>query len=173
MSSAHYIVVSRNRRTDEIRLPLGDVTLYGTEGQDPETGRLGEEDFAVQASQALSADWSTALYGPVGGFYGSDRAPTIELETQQLARHIQDTTQSWLDQLRDVYLHKEVTLLNTNPRQSQGRAAHITDIMISNGVPLFLCMVLRSGSETEYLNSETWTRAYRPASNFLLMEDEM
>jgi hypothetical protein len=74
--------------------------------------------------------------------------------------------------LEQAYLHKEVTLINTWPRKSRGRAALIEAIMIQDGVPLFLCMVLRSGSETEFLNSEGWTRQYRPWGEFVLNEPE-
>jgi hypothetical protein len=77
-----------------------------------------------------------------------------------------------IDRLRQAYLHKEVTLINTWPRKSRGRAALIEAIIIRDGIPLFLCMVLRSGSGTEFLNSEGWTRQYRPWDQFVVLADE-
>jgi len=59
-----------------------------------------------------------------------------------------------IELLKKTYLHKEVTLINTYPKKSRGRAAYIEGIIIDRGEPLFLCMVLHSGSETEFLNSE-------------------
>jgi hypothetical protein len=77
-----------------------------------------------------------------------------------------------IDMLRRNYLNLEVTLINTWPKISRGRAAKITGVMISDGEPLFLCMVLRSGSETEYLNGPSWSRSYRPWDEFVINAGE-
>lgn len=71
--------------------------------------------------------------------------------------------------LKDEFLRKEVMLVDTHPSVSRGRAAIITDVQFIDGVPYFLCMVLRSGSETEFLNSESWTRQYRPYREFIVI----
>lgn len=74
-----------------------------------------------------------------------------------------------IDELKSHYMGKEVTLINTHPEISRGRAAKIDGIIITDGRPYFLCMVLRSGSETEFLNGPGWSRSYRPIDDFILM----
>lgn len=74
-----------------------------------------------------------------------------------------------IDRLQRSYLHKEVTLINTC-KKSRGRAALIKGIIIQDGVPLFLCMVLRSGSDIP-LNGAPWTRQYRPWGQFVINEE--
>jgi hypothetical protein len=85
---------------------------------------------------------------------------------------IKDYHDQYLAILKDNYLHREVTLLDVWPKSARGRAALIEGIIIQDGVPLFLCMVLRSGSETQFLNSEGWTRSYRPWDDFVVMPDD-
>lgn len=57
MSSSHLIIVARNTMTGELRLPLDDMTLYGT----------GEEQSVVETvAMTFSDDWVLYLYGMVG-----------------------------------------------------------------------------------------------------------
>jgi len=62
MGSARYIIVARNDVTNELRLPLGDLTLYGCE---PE----GEEDLARHIASQFDEDWSIAIYAPMGSIW--------------------------------------------------------------------------------------------------------
>lgn len=57
MSSSHLIILARNTLTGELRLPLDDMTLYGT----------GEEQSVVEtAAMTFTDDWVLNLYAPVG-----------------------------------------------------------------------------------------------------------
>ena len=59
MSSSHIVIVARNTETGEVKLPLGDMTLYGA----------GEEEQVLQTcamSCGLGEDWVLTLYHPVG-----------------------------------------------------------------------------------------------------------
>jgi hypothetical protein len=77
----------------------------------------------------------------------------------------------WIEQLNRAYLHKKVRLITAWPRQAHSRIARINGIIIQDGAPLFLCMVLRHNSD-DVLNSESWTRQYRPWGEFVLNEPE-
>lgn len=68
MSSAHYIIVARNTETGEIKLPLGDMTLYGM-GVDGETGQYEEESVVATCALNFGPDWTLALYGQLGAGY--------------------------------------------------------------------------------------------------------
>lgn len=59
MSSSHLIILARHTETGELRLPLDDMTLYGT----------GEEQSVVKtcAQTAYTDEWALELYGPMGG----------------------------------------------------------------------------------------------------------
>lgn len=72
-----------------------------------------------------------------------------------------------------LFLGKEVTLLGTFPRISRGRSAVIDNVAIINGEVMFLCMVIRSGTEPEdrdFLNSAAWTRSYWKLDQFVVLE---
>ena len=75
MSSGHYIIVARHDNTGELRLPLGDMTLYG-DGQDPETGEYAEESLVRSCAMDFDEDWTLALYGMVGASYGGSKKTT-------------------------------------------------------------------------------------------------
>lgn len=79
---------------------------------------------------------------------------------------------AFLKTLKDEYMHREVTLIDIWPRIARGRAARIEGIILDHGEPLFLCMVLRSGSETEFLNGPGWSRSYRLWSEFVFNDEE-
>lgn len=79
---------------------------------------------------------------------------------------------AFLKTLKDEYMHREVTLIDVWPRIARGRAARIEGIIIDRGEPLFLCMVLRSGSEMEFLNGPVWSRCYRSWSEFVFSDGE-
>lgn len=65
MSSSHIIIVARNTKTDEIELPLGNMTLYG----------LGEEEDVLKTCRiSYSEDWNLTLYQPFGStYYGAKK----------------------------------------------------------------------------------------------------
>lgn len=78
--------------------------------------------------------------------------------------------------LREEYMGKEVTLVLGWPKDAKGRAALIDGIIIDDGVPLFLCMVTRSGTEPtdrDFLNSHSWTRSYRPWEQFIVLDEQL
>ncbi len=53
MSSEHIIIVARNITTDELQLPLGNTTLYGT----------GEEESVLETCRLQYDDqWVLSLY---------------------------------------------------------------------------------------------------------------
>lgn len=56
MSSEHIIVVARNTVTGAIELPLDDLTLYGTGG---------EQDMLETCRRDYDDDWVLALYRPM------------------------------------------------------------------------------------------------------------
>lgn len=72
MSSGHYVIVARNTVTGELRLPLGDMTLYG-EGKDPETGEHAEESLVRTCAMDFDEDWTLTLYGMVSASYGGSK----------------------------------------------------------------------------------------------------
>lgn len=92
-----------------------------------------------------------------------------ERQRESLFASIKTTHLFAIDRLQQAYLHKEVTLINTC-KKSRGRAALIKGIIIQDGVPLFLCMVLRSGSDIP-LNGAPWTRSYREWEEFVINEE--
>ena len=55
MSSSHLVIIARNIETGEIKLPLGNMTLYGTGG---------EQQVLEQARKQFSADWLLEIYEP-------------------------------------------------------------------------------------------------------------
>lgn len=57
MGSSHLIVLARNTVTDELRLALGDMTLYGVGG---------EQSVVETAAMTFTDDWVLDLYGPIG-----------------------------------------------------------------------------------------------------------
>ncbi|TGQ19278.1 hypothetical protein [Mesorhizobium sp. M00.F.Ca.ET.217.01.1.1] len=64
MSSDHIIIVARNARTGEIRLPLEDTTLYG----------LGGEDELLRSYRGqFSEEWALSLYKPFGLTYAGSK----------------------------------------------------------------------------------------------------
>lgn len=65
MSSAHYIIVARHDKTGELRLPLGDLTLYGC---DPEA----EEQLLLRICGEFDQDWTVSIYAPKE-FYGGTK----------------------------------------------------------------------------------------------------
>lgn len=73
MSSGHYIIVARNRETGELRLPLGDMTLYGG-GIDPATGEYAEESLVRACAAEFGEDWVLSLYGTRGSDYTGTKA---------------------------------------------------------------------------------------------------
>lgn len=70
MSSEHIIIVARHDITGEIRLPLENLTLYGTGG---------EESVLDTCRQRFDEDWTLSLYRPYGnqvaGAKAADRRP--------------------------------------------------------------------------------------------------
>jgi hypothetical protein len=60
MSSSHIIVVARNTKTGAIELPLDELTLYGTGG---------EEDVLQTCRKKYGEEWTLSLYAPIGDFY--------------------------------------------------------------------------------------------------------
>lgn len=72
MSSGHYIIVARNDKTGELRLPLGDMTLYG-QGLDPETKEYLDDDLVKSCAKHFDEDWTLTLYGMVGASYGGSK----------------------------------------------------------------------------------------------------
>lgn len=69
-----------------------------------------------------------------------------------------------LGALRDLLVGTEVTIIAKHDKY-RGRAAIIDGVMWWEGEFVFLCYVLRSGS-TEYLNTDTASRRYRPIGEF-------
>lgn len=64
MSSEHIIIVARNARTGEIRLPLEGTTLYG----------VGGEDDLLRAYRGqFSEEWALSLYKPFGFIYSGSK----------------------------------------------------------------------------------------------------
>lgn len=59
MSSDRLIIVARNYETGEIRLPLGDLTMYDLSGA---------MDVISRCLKDFGPDWSLAIYEPLGGF---------------------------------------------------------------------------------------------------------
>ena len=57
MSSDHIVIVARNDETGAVELPLGDLTLYGTGG---------EESVLCTACANYGPEWSLSLYKPYG-----------------------------------------------------------------------------------------------------------
>jgi hypothetical protein len=72
MSSGHYIIVARNDKTGELRLPLGDMTLYG-QGIDPETNTYIDDELVKQVAKDFDEDWTICLYGQKGDTYGGSK----------------------------------------------------------------------------------------------------
>lgn len=64
MSSSHIIIVARNKKTGAIELPLEDMTLYGTGGED---------GVLATCRRQYSEEWTLALYAPIGDFYAGDK----------------------------------------------------------------------------------------------------
>jgi hypothetical protein len=69
VSSSHYIIVASHDETDEIQLPLVNMTLYGM-GKDPETGEYEEESVVRTCALSYGPEWTLTLYGPIGASYG-------------------------------------------------------------------------------------------------------
>lgn len=79
-----------------------------------------------------------------------------------------------IEVLRALYLDKTVRLVHGDPTDGDGRLAVITDIVLRDEKPLFLCMVIMHGtkpSERVFLSSRGWTRAYRPRHHFEVVDD--
>lgn len=60
MSSDHVVIVARNTESGEVRLPLGNVTLYSTERID---------DFVRRVCADYGDEWVVAAYLPTTGFF--------------------------------------------------------------------------------------------------------
>lgn len=69
MSSSHLIIVAHNTATDEIELPLGNTTLYGTGS---------EEKILERCCKRYDNDWILALYRPAGAFVSGTKSKAKE-----------------------------------------------------------------------------------------------
>ena len=64
MSSSHIIIVARNAETGAVELPLENVTLYGTGG---------EEDVLQTCRKQYGEEWTLSLYAPFGSLWAGSR----------------------------------------------------------------------------------------------------
>lgn len=95
------------------------------------------------------------------------------IETRRI-RRINLHVDLLLKEMREKYKGRIVTLDHvTYPAKAKGRKAVIHGVIYDSPEGLlFLCMVL-SEKDGSMLNSDTWTRQYRPASDFELSKEIM
>lgn len=73
MSSEHLIIVARNTETGELRLPLGNTTLYMSGGIDAE-GTASAESVLQTCRRSFTEDWVLAVYRPDGSFWSGSKS---------------------------------------------------------------------------------------------------
>lgn len=79
-----------------------------------------------------------------------------------------------LGEARRLVVGKDVRLTGSAwPARYRGRLGRITDVVVNETAGmLFLVMVYRIGTR-EFLNSNGWTRSYRPLSDFYFWTEEI
>jgi hypothetical protein len=96
------------------------------------------------------------------------------LDRNDLLIEMENVYHSFSRELYRRFKNKVVILTNPTLKGFE-RVAVIEEIVIRNGNPYFLCMVVLYGTDPSkklYLNTPSWSREYRPIREFRVMTDE-
>jgi hypothetical protein len=76
-----------------------------------------------------------------------------------------------LEQARKLLIGKEASLTKGCHRtEAVDRLGRITDVMANSGGTLLCCFYVYKIGTTEFLNSKSWTRQYRPLSHLDILQ---
>lgn len=96
-----------------------------------------------------------------------------EADTVKLFKKIKQDHDNHLAVIRARYQNRAVVLNDdVHPPAAQGRIAVINGVTIDKGVPMFCCMVIKSGTlpeERDFLSTQGWTRSYWSAESFSIL----
>ena len=87
-------------------------------------------------------------------------------------RKIEQTISAAARRAETILIGRRARLIVARNSKHLGREGQISNVMISGDFRLIACFYVYKTGTTEFLNSECWTRQYRPLSHLELLPEE-